>query len=387
MDLKMGFGRYNITPPLGVPMAGYRQREGVAEDVHDELTARAVVFEGDGESAAVVAADVCGLPASVPGQVGARLGERTGIPQGHVVAASVHTHSGPATRDETAYRDLLPDLMASAGELAWKRRGPVRLFYGTGMAEGLCVNRRSLGGLVDEELAFLAAKDAEGRVLGVLFAYALHGVVMGHNNLAISADYMGAARRTIEDGLPGAATVFAIAPSGDSNPLTPSVQRLLDEHGESWYTGDPLTGIYDRSTGTFEEVELLGGKLGQAVLGALDTGEPVQDPTPRCKAWPVSLGGESEINVTLRAIELGDVTILALPGEHFLATGLALKEMLREAGRRPLLIAHAGPLVYVPPPEEFAKGGYEVLLARSRGLAEDAQERILESVRRELLSA
>jgi len=387
MDLNVGFGLYNITPPLGVRMAGYRQREGVAEDVHDELTARAVAFEFGGESAAIAVADICSLPEELGERTRVRLRERTGIPEDHVIVASNHTHSGPALQDESAYRELLPDLIASAGELAWKRRRPAGISYGTGKAPGLCINRRDLRGPVDEEFAYLEARDSDGRPFGLLFAYALHGVVMGHVNLSISADYFGAARRVVEGGLPGAQTVFVAPPSGDINPLTPSVKKLLEEHGESWYTDDPLTGIYDRSTGTFEEVEQLGGALGEAVLKALSGAEPLEPQNLSARTWTVDLGGEEEVPMSLSAIEMGDLVILALQGEHFVETGSALKQMAAEAGKQLILLSHAGQMCYVPTPDAFEHGGYEVESARRKGVAEDAQRRILESVRRELFPA
>ncbi len=384
MDLNAGFGQYTITPPLGIKMAGYAQRVGGAEDVHDELTARAVAFECGRAPAILVAADVCSLSQDICAQVKSRLTERVGVPADRTTVAALHTHSGPDTWRETAYLKGLPELLVSAGELAYKRRRPARLSYGTTAAKGLCVNRRAFGGPVDEEVIFLTVEDDGGAIRGVLFAYALHGVIMGHPNLRISADYMGVARRVVEQALPGASVVFAAAPSGDANPLTPSVRKLLDEHGAAWYTGDPLTGIFDRSTGTFEEVELLGSALGRAVLDALPGRKPVEDATVRTKVWSVDVGGDEKHVVELSAIELGDVTILAFPGEQFVQTGAEAKQMLRKAGRRPLVLSHAGPLMYVPPKAEYAKGGYEIFLARRAGLAEDAQERLLDSVRREL---
>ncbi len=384
MPLTAGFGRYSITPPLGVKMAGYAQRVGVAEDVRDELTARAVAFECDLAPAVLVAADVCSLPQDACDRVKARLVDRVGVPPDRTTVAATHTHSGPGTRRESAYTELLPDLVASAGELAWKRRRQVKLSYGTATAPGLCVNRRSLGGPVDEEVIFLTTEDDDGRITGLLFAFALHGVVMGHPNLRISADYIGAARHAIEEALPEASVMFVTAPSADANPLTPSVQALLDEHGADWYTGDPLTGMFDRSTGTFEEVDLLGGKLARAVLDALDKREPIVSPSVRTRNWTVDVGAEREHVVALSAVELGTVTILAFPGEQFVQTGAEVKQMLRNAGRLPLLLSHAGPLVYTPPKAEYAKGGYEIVLARRAGLADDAQERLVARIRREL---
>ena len=386
MPLTAGFGQYNITPPLGVKMAGYAQRVGVAEDVRDELTARAVAFECNLAPAILITADVCSLSQETCDQVKERLTERVGVPGDRTSVAAVHTHSGPAARRDSTYLGLLPELVASAGELAWKRRRPARISYGTTTAAGLCVNRRAFGGPVDEEVIFLTVEDERGSICGVLFAFALHGVVMGHPNLRISADYIGAARRVIEQALPGTSVVLAVAPSGDANPLTPSVQRLLSEHGAAWYTGDPLTGIFDRSTGTFEEVDLVGGKLGRAVLDALPSRRPVEGATVRTKRWSVDVGAEQKHVVEISAIELGDVVIIAFPGEQFVQTGAEVKQMLRNAGRRPMVISHAGPLVYVPPKDEYAKGGYEVFLARRRGLAEDAQERLVQSIQREVVT-
>jgi len=381
MKVEVGFGRYNITPPLGTLMAGYAKRTDGAADIYDELSARAVAFESGGESAALIAVDVCSLPDATCEATRVRVSERTGIPKDNVIVAGVHTHAGPRLGQEGTYVALLPDLLASAAELAWKRRRPAKLSYGTGMAEGLCINRRKFGGPVDEEFSFLAAADADGNLYGLLFSYALHGVVMGQNNLTISADYIGAARRAIEEHMPGAETAFVAAPSGDINPLTPTVKVLLAERRKSPSAPDPFARIYDRNSGTFAEVEEVGRSLGTAVLRALGKKKAVRPGKLQAKAWSVNVGGESEIAVTLRAIEVGDVAIVALPGEHFVETGFALKQMAKDAGRRLIALSHAGQLTYVPTRQAFSEGGYEVENARRRGLAENAQERILESLR------
>jgi neutral ceramidase len=381
MKLAVGFGRYNITPPLGTQMAGYARRTEGAAEIYDELSARAVAFESGAQSAALIAADVCSLPDSVCQAARVRLGERTGIPKDNVIVAGVHTHAGPRLGQESPYVALLPDLLASAGELAWKRRRPAKLACGTGVAKGLCINRRKLGGPVDEQFAYLAAADAQDNLYGLLFSYPLHGVVMGQNNLTISADYIGAARRTVEKRIPGAETAFVAAPSGDINPLTPTVKALLKRGGKSPSEPGSFGWIYDRNSGTFPEVEQVGRSLGSAVVRALGKRTPVKPGKLRARAWPLNVGGESEIVVTLRAIEVGDLAIVALPGEHFVETGFALRQMAEDARRPIIALSHAGQLTYVPTRQAFSEGGYEVENARRRGLAEDAQERILESIR------
>jgi hypothetical protein len=373
MAIEIGFGTYNITPPLGVSMAGYAQREGVASGVHDELSARAVAFADDAASAMLIMADVCSVPPEACVRTAEVLQERIGIPADNVIVAAVHTHSGPVLRDDDAYSALFPELLVSAGQVAWDARQPGQLAFGTGQAPGLCINRRVPDGPVDEEFRALVARGPDGRCLGVLFSYPLHGVVMGHTNLSISADYLGVARRAIEAALPGATAVFCAAASGDMNPMTPTVERLAAEGGEGYWTDDPVTGIYDRSNGTFEEVELLGRRLGEAVLAGLDGCEPLPPAPLTVQRWTVNLGSEQEVPADLAAI-----------GEHLIDTGAKLQTAAADAGRRCMILTHAGRLCYVPPPEEFDAGGYEIASALRRGLARDAQQRLCAGVRERL---
>ena len=50
-DLRVGVARVEITPPLGIPMAGYYHERG-ADGVIDPLYSKAVVIESDGVRAA-----------------------------------------------------------------------------------------------------------------------------------------------------------------------------------------------------------------------------------------------------------------------------------------------------------------------------------------------
>src|SRR5579864_7780613 len=56
-DLRVGVGRADITPPLGIPMAGYYHERG-ADGVLDPLSSKAMVIESDGERAAFVVLDL-----------------------------------------------------------------------------------------------------------------------------------------------------------------------------------------------------------------------------------------------------------------------------------------------------------------------------------------
>lgn len=93
-NLKIGFARLDMTPPLGVPMAGYFF-ERLAEGVLDPLYLNAVAFS-DGENAAVVmTCDLEGIASVTMDQWLPQIAETVGLPKEALFIACTHTHTGP----------------------------------------------------------------------------------------------------------------------------------------------------------------------------------------------------------------------------------------------------------------------------------------------------
>ena len=60
-ELRVGAAAESITPPAGIPMAGYYAERG-AKGVHDDLYAKVIVLETGGTTAALVALDLMTTP-------------------------------------------------------------------------------------------------------------------------------------------------------------------------------------------------------------------------------------------------------------------------------------------------------------------------------------
>ena len=93
-DLRVGRAAVKITPPAGMPMAGYyyvRLNEGV----HDDLHAKAVVLEKDGVKAALVALDMANIPRRFVDAARAEVGKISGVPGANVMISATHSHTGP----------------------------------------------------------------------------------------------------------------------------------------------------------------------------------------------------------------------------------------------------------------------------------------------------
>jgi hypothetical protein len=274
--LKVGVAERVITPPVGVPLGGYAGRPGPSVGVHDDLHARALVLEAGGERAALVSLELLYPTPELVKALREEAEGKAGVPADSVLVAAVHTHSGPSVFGldpclERSYLDeywsLLPSLVASVVVEAAGRLAEAGIRFGRGRLDGWTVNRRRPGlGPLDNEVGALLLEGVGGPVAAVV-NFACHAVVLGHNNLLISADYPGAVSRAVKR-LLGATALFLTGACGDVNPLTP---------------GTSLERVYDRSVGTFADVE----EMGTAVA---------------CEAVKSLMGSRREEEVELRAV-------------------------------------------------------------------------------------
>jgi hypothetical protein len=332
MGLVAGAARVLLDPPLGVPMMGYGARTGVAAARRDPLCARALYCASDadaGREALVVELDVCLIAASQADAVRAAIARRAGVPAEHVLVGCTHTHSGPETGLSAALAGGPPpawtahvfEAAVTAAGRACAEAGPARL--GVGRAEArIGRNRRVAGGPLDPAVLVVRVDHADGTPLAVLFVHGCHPTVLGHENLAYSADWPGAAARAIEQGVPGALALFALGAHADVDPRTRGVMDLA---------------ISGQSVGAgFEEMEALGAELGLAVARAATAIEtrgdaPVAAGSARV-AVPVhgAEAGEATREQALAAARRAALAALDLPPDSSLRTG----ELFRAAEER-----------------------------------------------------
>jgi neutral ceramidase len=155
-ELRAGVAKISITPPVGIPMAGYAERDRPSEGILDPLYAYAITVEQGDTACGLVVGDLIGFPAEVTAEIRGRVEHLCGLPPGNVFACATHTHWGPEIRSahvpdrlvETASREypaVLSQLAASALAEAWRRREPAIALCGTGEADLLSFNRRPVG--------------------------------------------------------------------------------------------------------------------------------------------------------------------------------------------------------------------------------------------------
>ncbi len=366
MDLRAGVSKREITPERPAWLAGYAARNKPSEGVHDPLFMTAVVFDDGNTRLAMVSADLCFVPLSVKEQIVPRLQAEASISPEHLIIAATHTHSGPVTSGEKVdaeWLESLSDKIFTAINEAASSMTPVKVKVGVGTSD-VGVNRRerqpdgkiALGhnedGFVDRQVGVIRIY-TESSPVATLINYGCHGTVLGGRNYLISADYMGAAVRRVQDAVGGVVTFFNGAP-GNVDPFY-------------------RVGV------NFDHVEELGEKLAVEVLRVLDEkmvevastpiyvisteiGLPLK--TPREDGNPVSV-------ISTGVVRIGDLQFIMFPGEMFAQTGLVLKA--RSSAKCPFVISYlcgksAG---YLPVRAAYQEGGYEVNSSRHGSDAEE----------------
>ena len=388
MSLWVGTARVDVDVPVGTEMAGYAARSGPSAGVHDPLTVRALVLD----DVALVTVDVCGLHERTIAMVREQLGDEVR----ESIVTATHTHSGPCVAFErlgphdAAVHDAVVAAVVAAVRGAVASRAACTVRYGVTPAAGLATNRRHADRLTDPP-AQLLRFESEGRTAAWLVVFPAHPVVLDATNRVISGDFPSYVRDRLEAASPGALCVYATGAAGDQN------------------CGQQVDLSYDVDTSeerTFEVAERVGAALAEAVLAAPASEvaaapaavavEPVELPIDRVSAararaeaaqwraeldagvspqrerllqawlrWSAELLAGSYDQVpdtwagTVTALTLGEVALVALPGEPFLAT--AARIAAAEPAHPVLVLGYAnGCPGYLPPADEYPHGGYEV---------------------------
>ncbi|MCL4853144.1 MAG: neutral/alkaline non-lysosomal ceramidase N-terminal domain-containing protein [Bryobacteraceae bacterium] len=435
-DFQVGAAAVKITPPMGAPMSGYYYNRA-ADGVHDDLFAKALVFEQDGAKAAVVACDLSGVPRPIVEQARQAIEQKTGIPGARVMISATHTHTGPvllsgATRYNLEgemlaigkkYAADLPQLIAEAVEKANAALAPARISAAKGREESLTFNRRfhmkdgrvgwnpgklnpnivRPAGPIDPDVPVVYFDSPGGKPIATYVNYALHLDTVG--GLEYSADYpytLGRQLSAVKG--PGMLTLFTIGCAGNLNHIDVTTREPQKGHGEAARIGTVLAGEVLKTFKRLEHLPAAAPKVrSETVLLPLPAFEPrelewAKKITPLfgkpnaapfldfVKAFRVTDTAARDgkpLEAEVQVIALGnDLAFVGLPGEIFTELGMALKYA---SPYRYTVVAELanGSVGYVPNRKAYPEGAYEAVSARC---AEGSGEMLVQSATKLLVS-
>ena len=428
VTLKAASASANITPPLGTRIpGGFRPR--YAENVDDELFAKAVVIDNGTTRIAIVTCDLIAIPEKVADAAKARIADRCDIPAAHVMVNATHTHTAVAIADllgvdeDPGYTEWVSLKIADAVELAVWRLKPARVGFASVNEERITFNRRwhmkdgtvrfnpgienpdlvEPTGTIDPELTmmFVEATD-DGTPISAVANFSLHYIGTDNSN-ALSADYFGHFDRLMKRYL-GDTCISLLwnAASGQINNTDFSGRtkwtasghqqavkmanvlaghfivemQLMEMHETLDLSGDLATLTFQRKEITAEDLKVAEQVLSvpQGTYDAYETGPfswVVGQPIPHALVDVYAHECQrlaklpTQMTAPVQVIRLGEAAIVALPGEVFVETGMNIKAK-SDANPTFLVSLANGYIGYICTDKALAQeGGYETWAAKS----------------------
>lgn len=402
--MQAGFSRLEITPPLGTHKIGWL-KDIVIDHVVDPLFVRAAVFACGPCQAAVIQLDTLSVRWSTTNAIRARIEERFGFPSDSIMVAATHNHAGPAIaqvgdvpRDEE-YLEFLIERVTEAFGQAWQGRVPASLGFGrchefrlthnrrTALRNGLSVTHSPgfkhpdalyIEGPIDPEVAVLAARARDGKLLGAMVNFACHPVHHGGGTGA-SAGYPAVlSTELIARGCPEA--LFLNGACGNISPGNPYLQLnpSMEEIGatlaeDAWQVIEKMEFVDKPPIATAcMSVEVPVRKpSAREEAGKIKGAQRFVDPKIYDRHMPeviARLQKHKYQPAEIQAIRLGNACMVSIPAEYFTEFGLWIKE--KTWPMNTMVVTHAnGMLGYVPTELAFKRGGYETTLAGSSRMA------------------
>lgn len=282
--------------------------------------------------------------------------------------------------------------------------------------DGRTVVGRNWEGPVDHEVGVLRIDTEGGAPLATVVNYACHPITVGPDNELLTPDYPGIVRQVVEE-TTGSTCLFLQGAAGDVGPIhgvarggideyTPLGRRLGHEVARVWWglepharseryvetleSGAPLA-VYDydyedrpdrlqqivthtlelplRSFPPLEEVEA-DYRAKMADLRRLRedgaSSAKIQEQAMKCRQAELrrgrveTFGGNEATSFELQVFALGDdIALVSIPGEPFVRIGTKIKE--GSPFEHTLFSGYSNAKhAYVPMPEDYDDGGYEV---------------------------
>lgn len=434
-EFRAGAAATRITPDEPLPMAGYYSTR-LATGTHDDLFAKALVIDCDGEQAAFVVCDLLTLTRGVVVEARKAAARLTGIPPEHVMISATHTHTGPVLSTGSAramvdsgdteavrnYTAKLPLMIATAVAEAANKLTNARITVAVERETNLSHNRRffmkdgtvgwnpgklnanivKVAGPIDPDVSVLSFTDARSNAFAAYVNFAMHPDTTG--GTLWSADYPYTLSRILAE-YRGSnfVTIFANGTCGDINHIDVNWAEPQKELIEPMRLGTILAGDLLKAFTRAQPVtpgklrarsEIVALDLPELKPGDLERASNIvaqigSKPAPKfldqvfaLKALDVAARNGRPHEVEVQVIALGDeIAWVSLPGEIFVELGLSIKE---KSPFKHTFIAELanGSIGYIPTKRAYDEGNYEPTSARcAKGSGEKVRDAAIKLLR------
>ena len=241
-NLKVGFSKVNVNPPLGIGIAGYYVPR-FAKGFLDDLEVKTLAFSLGDKKALMISVPVCGINKEICADCCKKIEKMTGVSSDSIFISATHTHTGAVIEEDGLFdtdkaltREYVPFLcerIADSAKLALSDLSDAKTGYITGYApERIAYIRRyrmkdgttmtcppindpdiveALGEL--DPRVHVLRFDRENKKSIVLVNYGLHADTI--NGDMLSSDWPHWMYKTLDAALDGVESIFLNGAEGD----------------------------------------------------------------------------------------------------------------------------------------------------------------------------
>jgi len=396
-ELRVGFAQAEIAQN-GIPLAGYGSGARRAlpfihgneyaswfkpsTGTHDSIRVKAMVLRSGDKKLLFISLDLAAVTNEMYLDLVGRL-MKLGYSKDAVFLSATHTHSGPGTlssrflwealaadRFQPAYYARVRDSIVAAVMSAENASQPAQLLSLSFATKGLQRNRRHREGWFDPTANMLLARSPSGAWLGAMVNFAIHGTALNAHNLELSADIPGGIERALQEEL-HAPVLFINGAEGDVSPANggfDGIEKLSESFAQQAKQALPQAKAVEPTWWVRSSTIQLGDPA--VTIGACLP----QAWHKHIGDWVVlGLGDSVPHTITVSYLRLGELRMLAWPGEPTTTLGFDLKRSALNAWVLGLTNGYQG---YFTSPGEFAEGRYE---ACSSLYGKQAGERVVKA--------
>lgn len=344
-EFKVGVGKAIITPDPLLPISGGVGPGNPATSKQGDLHARAIVFQREGTTVAVVQLDLLGFPSVLCARVRNQVPR---IPADKILIGSTHTHSAPdcygfpgpdgKSSGNLEYMDFVCNQAAAAVNQALDELQPAHLRIATGEAQGKIAYNYYAPELYDPRMSVIQAVTPAGRPICTLVNYAIHPEVLGSELGVVSPDLVGPLCDKLEADLGG----MGMYMNGAQGGMITADNRLLEE---------PADALHARwnDARTWDECVRIGELMASEAERIVRDAPLQDDPGLACYArevkfpvtselmWAIIQGSplnyphndDGTVSTRLNLVNIGNAQILTIPGEALPNIGYYLKRNMK----------------------------------------------------------
>ena len=227
-----GVGKVVITPPVGFVIGGPEHPERVSTGIADDLLARVIVLESQGNRIALISLDVWGLAKPVLDSIKLAITVSTHIPEDSIwLTVTGNGTTPPLWRDEPLYANYtayLPEQVNGAVQAALRSMEPASMGSGGILLPEVSTFIDGPGLPGNPALFVVAINRADGTGIARLMNFACPATITGPSTMW-TADYPGYACWALEQN-GGGLSLFSQAPSHDIRPFDWWIQNTDPTH-------------------------------------------------------------------------------------------------------------------------------------------------------------